>query len=116
MTTTSSLPAAAICASWLLCHLAHISTHLIPFSRGWYFSDDKAKEWQIFQLKLKGNGTALASDPIELFHSEIRYRDLAFNPDGTMIHVITDSLGPVQAIEGGPIANIKNPGSLIEFR
>ena len=74
------------------------------------------KAGNIFQLTLNENGTALASDPVELFRSENRYRDVAFSPDGTTIYVITDSTGPVQAIEGGPIANIKNPGSLLMFK
>ena len=74
------------------------------------------KAGRIFQLALNENGTALASDPVELFRSENRYRDVAFSPDGTTIYVITDSSGPVQAIEGGPIANIKNPGSILMFK
>lgn len=37
-------------------------------------------------------------DPVELFRSENRYRDVEFSPDGRSIYVITDSSGPVQAI------------------
>jgi len=73
------------------------------------------KSGNIFHLTIGGNGSTLAGDPEELFRSENRYRDLAFSPDGTTIYVITDSSGPVQAIEGGPIAQIKNPGSLLKF-
>ncbi|HKU48372.1 MAG TPA: glucose/sorbosone family PQQ-dependent dehydrogenase [Nitrososphaera sp.] len=69
----------------------------------------------IFHLTLNDNGTALSSDPAEMFRSENRYRDLTFGPDGKTIYVITDSSGPVQAIEGGPIATVKNPGSLLVF-
>jgi hypothetical protein len=32
--------------------------------------------------------------PVELFRSENRYRDVAFDPDGRTIYVITDSSGP----------------------
>jgi PQQ-dependent dehydrogenase (s-GDH family) len=75
------------------------------------------KAGKIFHLVPAENGTALASDPVELFRSEDRYRDVAFSPDGSTIYVITDSSGPVQAIEGGPIAEaLRNPGSLLEFR
>jgi PQQ-dependent dehydrogenase (s-GDH family) len=73
------------------------------------------KGGEIFRLTIGGNGSTLAGDPEELFRSENRYRDLAFSPDGTTIYVITDSSGPVQAIEGGPIAQIKNPGSVLAF-
>jgi PQQ-dependent dehydrogenase (s-GDH family) len=74
------------------------------------------KGGQIFQLILNEDGTELAGEPVELFRSENRYRDLAFSPDGTTIYVITDSSGPVQSIEGEPIASIKNPGSVLMFK
>jgi PQQ-dependent dehydrogenase (s-GDH family) len=74
------------------------------------------KAGRIFHLTLNENGTALAEDPVELFRSENRYRDLAFGPDGRTIYVITDSLGPAQNIEGGATTELWTPGSLIMFR
>ena len=74
------------------------------------------KAGRIFQLALNENGTALTSDPVELFRSENRYRDVAFDPDGRTIYVITDSFGPAQAIEGGATDDLWNPGSLLVFR
>jgi PQQ-dependent dehydrogenase (s-GDH family) len=77
------------------------------------------KAGRIFQLALDDNGTALAGDPIELFRSENRYRDVAFSPDGKTIYVITDMDGPVQAMKEGPITPITDlwsPGSLLAFR
>ncbi len=74
------------------------------------------KGGNIFHLDLSENGATLADEPTEMFRSEDRYRDLAFSPDGDTIYVITDSSGPVQSIEGPPIATIKNPGSVLEFR
>jgi PQQ-dependent dehydrogenase (s-GDH family) len=74
------------------------------------------KAGKIFQLALDENGTALARDPVELFRSENRYRDLAFSPDGSTIYVITDSSGPAQAIGGGATINLWNPGSVLVFR
>ena len=59
------------------------------------------KAGRIFQFALNEDGTALARDPVELFRSENRYRDVAFGPDGRTIYVITDSSGSAQAIEGG---------------
>lgn len=88
------------------------------------------KAGRILQLTLNENGTELAGDPVELFRSENRYRDIEFSPDGRTIYVITDSSGPVQAIIEGDIfpilenpgsvlelvADLQNPGSILEFR
>jgi hypothetical protein len=41
---------------------------------------------------------------------------MTFGPDGRTIYVIIGLTGPMQAINGGPIADQWNPGSLIEFR
>lgn len=74
------------------------------------------KAGRIFQLALNEDGTALARDPVELFRSENRYRDVTFGPDGSTIYVITDSFGPAQAIGGGATNDLWNPGSLLVFR
>jgi PQQ-dependent dehydrogenase (s-GDH family) len=50
------------------------------------------KAGRIFQIALDENGTALAHEPVELFRSENRYRDIAFSPDGRTLYVITDIL------------------------
>jgi hypothetical protein len=57
----------------------------------------------------------LAQEPVELFPSENRYRDLAFDPDGRTTYVITDLFGPAQNIEGGSATQLWTPGSLIAF-
>jgi hypothetical protein len=74
------------------------------------------KGGRIFQLTLNENGTALAREPVELFRLENCYRDVAFNPDGRTIYVITDSFGPVQAINGGATEDLWNPSSVLVFR
>jgi PQQ-dependent dehydrogenase (s-GDH family) len=93
------------------------------------------KAGSIFQLTPNENGTELAQDPVELFRSEDRYRDLTFSPDGSSIYVITDSSGPVQVIVDGDIFPLledpgmslptsvteltttpQNPGSVLEFK
>ncbi len=58
------------------------------------------KASKIFKLNLNENGTALATEPLEMFHSEKRDRDLAFSPDESTLYVITDSSGPTQVIGG----------------
>ena len=64
------------------------SSNAIP---GWEnnFLMTTLKGGRIFQLTLNENGTTLARDPVELFRSENRYRDVAFSPDGLTIYVIT---------------------------
>jgi PQQ-dependent dehydrogenase (s-GDH family) len=77
------------------------------------------KAGRIFQIALNENGTALAREPVELFRSENRYRDIAFDPDGRTIYVITDMMGPVQAMKEGlitPTTTLWSPGSLLVFR
>ncbi|WP_415311515.1 glucose/sorbosone family PQQ-dependent dehydrogenase [Candidatus Nitrosocosmicus sp. FF01] len=74
------------------------------------------KAGKIYKLTLNDNGTALSNEPIELFHSENRYRDVAISPDGSTLFVITDSEGPAQAIGGGATTELWNPGSVLEFK
>jgi PQQ-dependent dehydrogenase (s-GDH family) len=76
------------------------------------------KAGRIFQIALDENCTALAREPVELFRSENRYRDIAFSPDGRTLYVITDMMGPVQAMKEGPITpttTLWSPGALIAF-
>jgi PQQ-dependent dehydrogenase (s-GDH family) len=76
------------------------------------------KAGRIFQIGLDENGKIVGS-PIELFRSENRYRDIAFDPDGRTIYVITDMMGPVQAMKEGPITpttTLWSPGSVLMFR
>jgi PQQ-dependent dehydrogenase (s-GDH family) len=74
------------------------------------------KGGEIYRLILSDNKTSLAQEPVEMFQSENRYRDLAISPDGSTLYVITDSTGPAQAIGGGATTELWNPGSLLEFK
>jgi PQQ-dependent dehydrogenase (s-GDH family) len=77
------------------------------------------KAGRIFQIVLEENSTALVREPVETFRSENRYRDIAFDPDGRTLYVITDIRGPVQAMKEGPITpttTLWSPGSLLVFR
>ena len=78
------------------------------------------KAGRIFHLTLNEDGRALAKEPMELFRSENRYRDITFGPEGKTIYVITDPRGLVQAINdgggGGVSHDLWNPGSLLVFK
>ena len=74
------------------------------------------KSGKIIHLTLNEDGTALAKEPEELFRSENRYRDIAFSPDGRTIYIITDTVGPAQAINGGITHDLWNPGSVLVFK
>ncbi len=76
------------------------------------------KAGKIFHLKLNDYGTSLETGLQELFHSENRYRDAAFNPDGSTSYAITDIRGPIQAIKEGritPTTELEGPSSPIAF-
>lgn len=75
------------------------------------------KAGKIHQLILNENGTELAQEPVVLFNSENRYRDLAISPDGSTVYVITDTTGPAQTLGGGEATtDLWNPGALLEFK
>ena len=96
------------------------SVHIRCYSRlGEQLTNDDPEGGRIFQITLNENGTAPAHEPVELFRSENRYRDIAFGPDGRTLYVITDMRGPVQAMKEGPITPttaLWSPGSLLVFR
>ena len=74
------------------------------------------KAGKIFHLTLNQDGTGLAKESEELFRSENRYRDLTFSPNGNTIYVITDTVGPAQALNGGVTHDLWNPGSVLVFK
>jgi PQQ-dependent dehydrogenase (s-GDH family) len=108
--------------------LAYICNPTIAPSSLRLYDSDKIPEWngtllmptlkggKIYQLILNDNRTSLAQEPVQMFQSENRYRDLAISPDGSTLYVITDSSGPVQAIGGGATTELWNPGSVLEFK
>jgi PQQ-dependent dehydrogenase (s-GDH family) len=108
--------------------LAYICNPTIAPSSLRLYDSDTIPEWngtllmptlkggKIYQLVLSDNKSSLAQEPVEMFQSENRYRDLAISPDGSTLYVITDSSGPAQAIGGGATTELWNPGSLLEFK
>jgi PQQ-dependent dehydrogenase (s-GDH family) len=71
---------------------------------------------KIYRLKLNAKGDAVAGDPIELFPSINRYRDIAISPDGRRIFVSADVQGRVTIAPGNIATELANPGTILEFQ
>ena len=68
-----------------------------------------------FKMTLAPDGRSIAGPPLEVLKTTNRYRDLAVNPDGTRIYVVTDVSGRTSDANGAPTTNVANSGSLLEF-
>ncbi|WP_324676929.1 PQQ-dependent sugar dehydrogenase [Hymenobacter sp. GOD-10R] len=73
------------------------------------------KHGKLIRLQLNAAGTGVVGDTLTYFRAPVRYRDLAFSPDGTKIYLATDS----SSVTSGPSkedpqgTNCK--GCLVEF-
>ena len=73
------------------------------------------KNGKLIRLKLNDRGDQVTSDTICYFKGDVRYRDLAFSPDGKKIYLSTDT----GSVSSGP--SKENPqqvsyrGSILEF-
>ena len=56
-----------------------------------------------------------AGEPIELFRTTNRYRDLALHPNGRTIYVATDSSGRTTGADGTMTQALEHPGAIIQF-
>lgn len=74
------------------------------------------KRGSLYVLPLTEDGAGLRG-PIERhFQSENRFRDVAISPDGQTIYVATDPGGVLESLDGTPIFEHENPGSILAFR
>ncbi|MEZ4640021.1 MAG: PQQ-dependent sugar dehydrogenase [Caldilineaceae bacterium] len=67
------------------------------------------KTGSIYRLPLSADGASVG-DPIRLFNTTNRYRDLAISPNGRTFYVITDGGGNTQDDSGLPTNRVANPG------
>ena len=56
------------------------------------------KHGKLIRLQLNAAGTAITGDTLTYFKAPVRYRDLAFSPDGRRIYLATDSA----SVSSGP--------------
>lgn len=69
----------------------------------------------VYRLPLAPDGRSVSGPPVELFRSMNRYRDIALNPDGRTIYLVTDPGGSVRDASGANSQKLANPGALLEF-
>jgi PQQ-dependent dehydrogenase (s-GDH family) len=68
-----------------------------------------------FKMTLAPDGRSIAGPPLEVLKTTNRYRDLAVNPDGTRIYIVTDVSGRTSDANGAPTTSVANSGSILEF-
>lgn len=72
------------------------------------------KRGAVLRSKLAHGGTSMA-EPVEVFRTIDRYRDIAIGPDGKALYVVTDSEGQTSGPTLGYTSALEHPGSLLEF-
>ena len=73
------------------------------------------KDGSVYRLKLTSNGRGVRS-VTKLWTDQNRYRDTTFSPDGRSIYVATDNAGLVRDPSGAPTSDLRDRGSILEFR
>lgn len=73
------------------------------------------KKGRIYRQKLSADGTGIVGTPEELFYTQNRYRDVAFDPDGKTVYIITDSGGTTSGPSGSSSLGITNGGTILKF-
>jgi PQQ-dependent dehydrogenase (s-GDH family) len=73
------------------------------------------KKGRIYRQKLSADGNSVVGAPMELFYTQNRYRDLAFDPDGKTIYIITDSGGTTSGPSGSSSLSVTDLGKILVF-
>lgn len=69
----------------------------------------------VYRLPLSADGRSLSGQPIEIFRSVNRYRDIAIHPDGRAFYVVTDPSGAYRDPSGTTTQALAHPGAVLEF-
>ena len=70
---------------------------------------------RMYRQKLSADGRSAAGDPVELFRTANRYRDVAINPNGRTIYIATDNAGRTTGRTGEMTQELEHPGAIIQF-
>lgn len=73
------------------------------------------KKGRIYRQKLSADGNSVVGAPEELFYTQNRYRDVAFDPDGKTIYIITDSGGTTSGPSGSSSLTVTDLGKILVF-
>jgi PQQ-dependent dehydrogenase (s-GDH family) len=73
------------------------------------------KDGSVYRLKLTSNGTGIRS-VTKMWSDQNRYRDTTSSPDGRSVYVATDNSGLVRDASGAPTSQLRDRGSILEFR
>jgi PQQ-dependent dehydrogenase (s-GDH family) len=74
------------------------------------------KQGSVFRARLSEDGRSIVGDPVPLFKTTNRYRDITVAPDSRTFYVITDPGGLTGGPTGGSTAELENPGAILEFK
>lgn len=70
---------------------------------------------RVYRQKLSADGRSAAGDPVELFRTANRYRDILVGPDGRAIYLATDNAGRTTGRNGEMTQDLEHPGAIIRF-
>ena len=70
---------------------------------------------RMYRQPLSTDGTAAAGEPVELFRTANRYRDIALHPSGRTIYVATDNAGRTTGPGDEMTQALEHPGAIIQF-
>ena len=73
------------------------------------------KKGRIYRQKLSADGNSTVGVPEELFYTQNRYRDVAFDPDGKTIYIITDSGGTTSGPSGSSSLSVTDLGKILVY-
>lgn len=73
------------------------------------------KNGRVYRQKLSADGNSIDGEPEELFFTDNRYRDIALDPDGKTIYIITDNSGKTSFPGGSTDSTMANPGQILKF-
>ena len=73
------------------------------------------KEGTVYRLPVSADGTAVG-EPVALWRTVNRYRDVAIGADATTFYVATDPRGLTRDRDGAPTDALEHAGAILEFR
>lgn len=73
------------------------------------------KKGRVYRQKLSADGNSAVGEAEELFYTQNRYRDIAFDPDGKTIYIITDSGGTTSGPSGSSSLSVTDLGKILIY-